>query len=292
MSYIGRGTESISNVEVLDNLTFDGSASYTLQKSSTNFVPSSANNLLISISGVVQQGNFSVSGSTITFDTTVSGSDTCDWILHYGTGLITTVADGAITEAKLGNGAVTNAKLANSSITLNGSAVSLGGSATIGGGKIGQVVSINLSSTVSISSSSTSSFFDISGLSVNITPTSTSSKIYISYICNIAVGDGSKHIRLMRDSTAINIGDAGGANQIRSSSTDRPTSGNYDLNIAPIAGNFLDSPNTTSTVTYKLQATLGSSYSSTIYINRTVSDNNNDFYPRTSSNITVMEVLA
>src|SRR5210317_1543 len=143
MSYIGRGTENISNVEVLDNLTFNGSASYTLQKSSTNFVPSSANNLLISISGVVQQGNFSVSGSTITFDTTVSASDTCDWILHYGTGLITTVADGAITEAKLGrnavttakitDGTITNAKLQNSSITLNGSAVSLGGSATVGG---------------------------------------------------------------------------------------------------------------------------------------------------------------
>jgi hypothetical protein len=104
MAYIGRGTESISNVEVLDNLTFDGSASYTLQKSSVNFVPSSANNLLISISGVVQQGNFSVSGSTITFDTTVSGSDTCDWILHYGIGLITTVADGTVTTAKLAGG--------------------------------------------------------------------------------------------------------------------------------------------------------------------------------------------
>ena len=211
MSYIGRGTESISNVEVLDNLTFDGSASYTLQKSSTNFVPSSANNLLISISGVVQQGNFSVSGSTITFDTTVSASDTCDWILHYGTGLITTVADGAITEAKLGSNAVTTAKINNGAIT---SAKLDSGLAL---GKIGQVVSTNLSSTVSISSSSTSNFADISGLSVNITPTSTSSKIYISYLCNIAVGDGSKHIRLMRDSTAINIGDAGQANQVRSS---------------------------------------------------------------------------
>jgi hypothetical protein len=104
LSYIGRGTESISNVEVLDNITFDGSSSYTLQKSSTNFVPSSANNLLISISGVVQQGNFSVSGSTITFDTVVSGSDTCDWILHYGIGLITTVADGTVTTAKLAGG--------------------------------------------------------------------------------------------------------------------------------------------------------------------------------------------
>jgi hypothetical protein len=104
MAYIGRGTDTISNVEVLDNITFDGSSSYTLQKSSTNFVPSSANNLLISISGVVQQGNFSVSGSTITFDTVVSGSDTCDWILHYGIGLITTVADGTVTTAKLAGG--------------------------------------------------------------------------------------------------------------------------------------------------------------------------------------------
>ena len=128
MAYIGRGTDSISNVEVLDNLTFDGSASYTLQKSSVNFVPSSANNLLISISGVVQQGNFSVSGSTITFDTTVSASDTCDWILHYGTGLITTVADGAITEAKLGSNAVTTAKINDSAVTtakLNDASVSL-----------------------------------------------------------------------------------------------------------------------------------------------------------------------
>lgn len=101
MAYIGRGTDSISNVEVLDNLTFNGSASYTLQKSSVNFVPSSANNLLISISGVVQQRNFSVSGSTITFDTTVASSDTCDWILHYGTGLITIPADGTVSLDKL-----------------------------------------------------------------------------------------------------------------------------------------------------------------------------------------------
>jgi hypothetical protein len=43
MAYIGRDTDKISNVEVLDNITFDGSSSYTLQKNGVNFIPSSAN---------------------------------------------------------------------------------------------------------------------------------------------------------------------------------------------------------------------------------------------------------
>ena len=111
MPYIGRDTDKLSNVEVLDNITFDGSSSYTLQKNSVNFTPSSANTLLVSIDGVVQAGNFTVSGSTIDFGTAVAGTSTCDFILHYGTGLITTPADGTVTTAKIGSGAVTSAKM-------------------------------------------------------------------------------------------------------------------------------------------------------------------------------------
>jgi hypothetical protein len=76
MAYIGRDTDKISNVEVLDNITFDGSSSYTLQKGGSNFTPSSANTLLLSIDGVVQAGNFTVSGSTIDFGTAVAGTST------------------------------------------------------------------------------------------------------------------------------------------------------------------------------------------------------------------------
>ena len=117
MAYIGRDTDKISNVEVLDNITFDGSSSYTLQKGGSNFTPSSANTLLVSIDGVVQAGNFTVSGSTIDFGTAVAGTSTCDFILHYGIGLITSVSDGTVTSAKIGANAVTGAKLNNDVIS-------------------------------------------------------------------------------------------------------------------------------------------------------------------------------
>jgi hypothetical protein len=117
MAYIGRDTDKISNVEVLDNITFDGSSSYTLQKGGSNFTPSSANTLLVSIDGVVQAGNFTVSGSTIDFGTAVAGTSTCDFILHYGIGLITAPSDGTVTAAKLGANSVTAAKLNNDIIS-------------------------------------------------------------------------------------------------------------------------------------------------------------------------------
>jgi len=111
MPYIGRDTDKISNVEVLDNITFDGSSSYTLQKGGSNFTPSSANTLLLSIDGVVQAGNFTVSGSTIDFGTAVAGTSTCDFVLHYGVGLITSPSDGTVTTAKLADSSVSLAKL-------------------------------------------------------------------------------------------------------------------------------------------------------------------------------------
>jgi hypothetical protein len=119
MPYIGRDTDKISNVEVLDNITFDGSSSYTLQKGGSNFTPSSANTLLLSIDGVVQAGNFTVSGSTIDFGTAVAGTSTCDFVLHYGVGLITTPSDGTVTTAKLADSSITTAKINDNAITLD-----------------------------------------------------------------------------------------------------------------------------------------------------------------------------
>jgi hypothetical protein len=100
-----------SNVENLDTITFDGNSSYSLTKDSVSFTPNSSDNVLLSIDGVVQSGNFTITGSTIDFGVNVPATSECDFILHLGVGVINTPADGSVTEPKIANGAVSLDKL-------------------------------------------------------------------------------------------------------------------------------------------------------------------------------------
>ena len=100
MSYLGRGLEQVDNISKLDNITFNGGTTYALTKDSAAFTPISSNALLVSIDGVVQQGNFSVSGTNIVFNFSPTGSNTCDFIMHYGTGVAFTPADSSISKDK------------------------------------------------------------------------------------------------------------------------------------------------------------------------------------------------
>ena len=100
MSYLGRGLEQVDNISKLDNITFNGGTTYALTKDSAAFTPISSNAILISIDGVVQQGNFSVSGTNIVFNFSPTGSNTCNWILHMGTGVAFTPADSSVTKDK------------------------------------------------------------------------------------------------------------------------------------------------------------------------------------------------
>ena len=144
MAYIGQNLDRFSNVEKLDAITpatATGAGPYNLTKGGVAFTPTSADTMVVSINGVVQYGNFTVSGSTITFSGALADADTCDFIYHMGTGLLSTPVDNSVSTAKIVDSNVTNAKLAgsiandklsNSAITINGSAVSLGGSVTVG----------------------------------------------------------------------------------------------------------------------------------------------------------------
>ena len=77
----------MGSYDALDDITLSSSkTTYNLTKGNFAFEPISADNIICSINGVVQNGNFSVTGSTITFtDTSFSSSDKMDYILHLRT---------------------------------------------------------------------------------------------------------------------------------------------------------------------------------------------------------------
>ena len=78
----------MGSYEELDNITLSSSkTTYTITKGKVVFEPISADNIICSINGKVQNGNFSVIGSTIAFtDASFSSSDKMDYILHIRTG--------------------------------------------------------------------------------------------------------------------------------------------------------------------------------------------------------------
>ena len=157
-----------------------------------------------------------------------------------------------------------------------------------GGGKIGQVVSTTKTDTFSTSSTS---FTDVTGLSVTITPAATSSKILI--LCSIQ-GSGDTLDRtfgyqLVRDSTAIAIGDSDSADRIEATVSGSMAPSDSTHEQKNFSFNYLDSPSSTSATTYKVQ---GLAQSNSFTVNRSGSDGDAVYQYRTVSTITAMEVLA
>ena len=130
-------------------------------------------------------------------------------------------------------------------------------------------------------SSTSTSLTDVTGLTVNITPSSSSSKILVTAHLG-AVSGGGAHAQLFgfaRDSTVIGVSTV---------ATSRSSFAQYHNNntqiFAPMSFQMLDSPNTTSQITYKVQFKTSGS---TSYVNRWASDGSTF---GTSSTITVMEI--
>ena len=117
MAYIGvQPTDTYLSI-ASQQITGTGSATYTL-----NYSVSTEEDVAVFVNNVRQNvSSYTVSGNQLTLGGTISASDEC-WILFLGRTV------GTKTPAI---GSVTNDMLVNSSITLNGSAVSLGGSASV-----------------------------------------------------------------------------------------------------------------------------------------------------------------
>ena len=150
MAYIGRQSGQIGNYIRCNTITPDGSTTtfaLTNVLDSAAVAPGSENNVLCSISGVMQAPStaFSINGTNIVFSAAPTSTDVVDFVLVLGETVTTgTPSDGTVAAAQLAstlnlasktvtlpNTSVTNAQLQNSAITINGAAVSLGGSTTI-----------------------------------------------------------------------------------------------------------------------------------------------------------------
>ena len=158
-----------------------------------------------------------------------------------GSGTITGISAGGLPD-----GSVTAADLAETYLTPTGDGSQL--TNLPGGGKVLQVVSSTKTAYQAIDSTS---WTDISGLSVTLTPSSTSSKVLIlcnllaSHYDNVVMTSG---VRLLRNTTEVSTSpyspeSLGNIRYIENSG--------YATRDIPIQ--VMDSPSSTSELTYKLQ---------------------------------------
>ena len=150
------------------------------------------------------------------------------------------------------------------------------GATSFTAGKVGQVVQASTSTAVNVASTSVAD----TGLTVNITPTATTSKVLVqvnqNILTDIDTDLGNAKIQLRRDSTSVITFGANVA-RIEAGSVSAVKFGNLTT------FSYLDSPSTTSQITYKTQGAISST-----------SNNGTARFQNSSvpSIITVMEILA
>jgi len=154
----------------------------------------------------------------------------------------------------------------------------------------GSVLQVKQAHKTDIFSTTANSDTDITGLSVSITPSSTSSKILvtsnISGFSHNGLGGG---FCIKRDSTKIGLADTSGSRSRTSFSGDLYTgdaAGTGQMHFNAVAC-FLDSPSSTSALTYKITAQCNGN---TLNINHEETDSDSNDTTRCVSHITVMEI--
>lgn len=136
------------------------------------------------------------------------------------------------------------------------------------------------------------SFQAVTGLSQAITPSSTSSKILaivsLEGASTQATASSLGGFRLMRNSTAIGIGDAASSRTQFTSSLSTRSTGTGFITMSSTKS-ILDTPSTTSAITYSVEVQVNAG---TLFINRTQDDQDASQVGRFVSTLTLMEVSA
>ena len=134
----------------------------------------------------------------------------------------------------------------------------------------------------------TGSLSDVTGLSVTLTPTSASSKFLVIFTVHLGCSatTSNPYVVLDRNGSNILLGNSTGSRTRATATAGYMASSDYTL--SSVSQNYLDSPATTSAVTYKIRV---GGFSSRIYfLNRTNVDNAEG--NTSTSSITVMEIAA
>ena len=202
MPFIGQ--EPITGAySVLDDITTSATATYNLQLNSGAFSPATANQLLVSLNGVIQKpgSSFTLSGSQITFSSALTSSDSIDFIIALGDVLsVGTPTDGSVTDAKIVG--MSSSKLTGALPAIDGSALT-GIAGTFIAAEEGEYTAAENS----ISTTGTSSFAQFSGLG-NATPlsyTTTQNNTTVTLILTLHNGGSS-----LSDVTEIEVRRSGG----------------------------------------------------------------------------------
>ena len=260
--YIGK-EPIVGNFQKCDAITVvNGQAAYTLQVSSTNVVPESANHMLVSLNGILQAPvtSFTVSGSTLTFASNLATGDVIDFVILLGNVLdLGTPSDGTVTNAKLASDLISGetdigGAIADADLFLldDGAGGTLRKTAAsrlktyVGGGKVLQVVE----GTHATGVSTTSTSYVTTGLDVDITCSATSSKVLIiaSFQGQQSGSDSPARWTIYRDTSDLDSSGNGFG----------ITRGNVANLFANPAMVLVDSPSSTSELTYTVYMKVGS----------------------------------
>ncbi len=254
--YIGK-TPTVGNFQVCDAISVvNGQAAYTLQVGGTNVAPESANHMLVSLNGILQKpgSSFTISGSTMTFASNLATGDVIDFVQILGNVLdIGQPSDDTVTATKLNNDIISG-QTALASEPADTDELLLSDAGTLKRidyshvKSIKQIVNGNFGTEQNISNTS----YADSAITLNITPLSTSHKVLVIVAPNtdgyVNISDHRQfYLRLLRDSNTLMY------KQIQIGAVKNPTN---DYVYGSIDGTmvYLDSPSSTSQLTYKVQA--------------------------------------
>jgi|TARA_R100000458_G_scaffold30943_1_gene28345 hypothetical protein len=168
------------------------------------------------------------------------------------------------------------------------------GVATGQGGGIVQTIMGELRTNVSQSISGTGGTGSSAVLSATITPTSTSSKVKISGSITVGMDNPTNtvYIKLYKNDSELSAASSSETPGNRNTGVIGSDLISYAWQVSTIPFHYIDSPNTTSATTYQIYLAHSSGNSTTVYVNRTYTDNNNGSYVYTASHIILEEVSA